>query len=177
MTELEWQQKIRTLPLHMQPQKDLWPAIENQLPPRQGAAGLAKRKSYWQLPAIAAAVLVALTTGVFIGRGLEMPLPEQASVRDYVVTGSTQNAELEFQAAFQEMVALDYSGMQLAGDDPEALRSSWEDMQKAEASLLAALKEYPANRFLNSKLIELRNQQLQFVKQVVLLEQNNWRRT
>jgi len=177
MNELEWRQAIKKLPLQMQPQKDLWPQIESRLEPRDGATELGSARSYWRLPAIAAAVLIALTTGVFIGRGLEVPAPGQISVRDYVVAGSTQNAEREFQAAFQEIVALDYSGMQLAGENPEALRSSWEDMQKAETSLLAALEEYPANRFLNTKLLELRSQQLQFVQQVVMLEQNNWGRT
>ena len=81
------------------------------------------------------------------------------------------------QAAFQELIPLDYSGMQLAGDNQDALRGSWDDIQKAESSLLAALKEYPSNSFLNEKLIDLRSQQLQFVKQLALLEQNNWRRT
>lgn len=177
MNELKWQQAVKTLPLQMQPDKDLWPKIEGRLESRDTATESTSGKLNWRLPAIAAAVLVALTTGIFIGRGLELPAVEQLSVRDYVVAGSTQNAEREFQAAFQEMVALDYSGMQLAGDNPDALRGSWNEMQKAETSLLAALKDYPANRFLNTKLIELRSQQLQFVKQVVLLEQNNWRRT
>jgi len=31
--------------------------------------------------------------------------------------------------------------------------------------------------YLNEKLLDLRAQQLQFVKQLALLEQNNWRRT
>ena len=79
--------------------------------------------------------------------------------------------------AFRELVPLDYSGMRLAGDDPESIRGSWDELQKAESSLLAALREYPANIFLNEKLMDLRSQQLQFVKQMVLLEQNNWRRT
>lgn len=176
MNELEWRQAIKTLPLQMQAQKDFWPEIESRLEPRESAMELDSARSYWRLPAIAAAVLIALTTGIFIGRGPDVPTSEQISVRDYVVAGSTQNAEREFQAAFQEIVALDYSGMQLASDNPDALRGSWEAMQQAETSLLAALKKYPANRFLNTKLIELRSQQLQFVKQVVLLEQNNWRR-
>ena len=177
MNELEYQRVVESLPRQMSPQDDLWPGIENRLQSRDGIPETSSVKSNWRLPAMAAAVLVALTTGIFIGRGLEMPVTDQISVKDFVVAGSAQNAEREFQAAFQQLVAIDYSGMQLAGDNPEALRSSWDDMLKAEASLLAALKEYPNNQFLNAKLIELRSQQLQFVQQVVLLEQNNWRRT
>jgi len=74
-------------------------------------------------------------------------------------------------------VPINYSGLRVAGDDPESIRGSWDDLQKAESSLLAALREYPANTFLNEKLMDLRSQQLHFVKQMVLLEQNNWRRT
>ena len=96
---------------------------------------------------------------------------------EYSLAGTVETTEREFQAAFRELVPLDYSGMRVAGDDPESIRGSWDELQKAESSLLAALREYPANIFLNEKLMDLRSQQLQFVKQMVLLEQNNWRRT
>ncbi len=181
MNEFDWQQSVKTLPLHIQPYKDLWPGIESRLEPREGMTGVGSARSYWRLPAIAAAILIALTTGIFIGGGLDVPsaepFAEQTTTRDYVVARTTQNAELEFQAAFKEVLTLDYSGMQPAGSNPDALRSSWEDMQKAEASLLAALNQYPNNHFLNTKLVELRSNQLRFMKQMVFLEQNNWRRT
>ena len=177
MNEFELKQSINSLPREIRPRDDLWPGIESRLEAREGAQSMNSDRNWWRLPAIAAALVMALVTGMFIGRGLETPSGDQLSVRDYVLAGSTRNAEREFQAAFQELVALDYSGMQLAGDNPEALRASWDDMQKAETSLLAALKQYPSNSFLNEKLIDLRSQQLQFVKDLVLLEQNNWRRT
>lgn len=177
MNELDWQQCIKTLPMQMQPRKDLWPAIESRLEPRENAARPGLSRSYWRLPAIAAAILVTMTAGIFIGSRLELPSGEQLAVRDYAVTHTRQNAELEFQAAFKEVLTLDYSGAQLTGDSPDALRNSWDDMQKTEASLLAALDQYPANHFLNTKLLELRSRQLRFIKQVVFLEQNNWRRT
>ena len=63
------------------------------------------------------------------------------------------------------------------GEQPDALRGSWQDLLQTESSLLAALRQYPGNIFLNKKLLDLRSQQLQFVKQLALLEQNNWRRT
>ena len=177
MNEIELKRTIKSLPRQIKPEDDLWAGIKSRLEPREGVRELRATRSWWQLPAIAAAIVLALTSGVFIGRGLDAPGLDQLSIKDYVLAGSTQNAEREFQAAFQELIPLNYSGMQLAGDNQEALRESWEDIQKAESSLLAALKEYPSNSFLNEKLIDLRSQQLQFVKQLALLEQNNWRRT
>lgn len=177
MNEFDWQQRVKTLPLQIQPKTDLWPAIASRLEPRESVSEPGPRRSYWRLPAIAAAILITLTTGIFIGGTLDAPPGEQITARDYAVTHARQNAELEFQAAFKEVLALDYSGAQLAADSPDALRNSWDDMQKAEASLLAALNQYPANHFLNTKLVELRSKQLRFIKQVVFLEQNNWRRT
>ena len=72
-----------------------------------------------------------------------------------------------------------YAGwlMRLEGAEPDALRVSWEDLQQAEASLLAALAQYPTNTYLNEKLLDLRSQQLRFVKQLAMLEQNDWRKT
>ena len=91
--------------------------------------------------------------------------------------GTVKATEREYQAAFSELVPLDYSGLRLEGEEPDALRGSWEDLLQAETSLLAALQQYPSNIYLNGKLLDLRSQQLQFVKQLALLEQNNWRRT
>jgi len=177
MNEIELKQTIKSLPRQIMPEDDLWAGIKGRLEPRESEQNKHTARQRWLLPAIAASLLVALTSGIFIGRGLDAPGLDQPSVKDYVLAGSTRNAEREFQAAFQELIPLNYSGMQLAGDNPEALRGSWNDMQEAESSLLAALKQYPSNSFLNERLIDLRSQQLQFVKQLALLEQNNWRRT
>jgi hypothetical protein len=177
MNEFELKQTIKSLPREITPADDLWPGIEARLEPRTKMQSSPVRQHNWRLPAIAAALVIALTSGIFIGRGLDTSTPGALSTKDYVIAGSSRNAEREFQAAFQELIPLDYSGMQLAGNNPDALRVSWNEMQKTESLLLAALKDYPSNSFLNEKLIDLRSQQLQFVKQLVLLEQNNWRRT
>lgn len=177
MNEFELNSAIGSLPRSIKPQRDLWPEISSRLEPREMRVQPKASSPAWRMPAIAAAVLLALTSGIFIGRGLEAPSPGQLSILEYALAGTIENTEREYQAAFQELVPLDYSGMRLAGDDPESIRSSWQELQKAETSLLAALREYPADIFLNEKLMDLRSQQLQFVKQMVLLEQNNWRRT
>ena len=177
MNESELNSAIGSLPRSIKPQRDLWPEISSRLEPREMKIQPKASSPAWRMPAIAAAVLLALTSGIFIGRGLEAPSSGQLSILEFALAGTIENTEREYQAAFQELVPLDYSGMRLAGDDPESIRSSWQELQKAETSLLAALREYPADIFLNEKLMDLRSQQLQFVKQMVLLEQNNWRRT
>jgi hypothetical protein len=179
MRESELQRSIESLPRSMKPQRDLWPDINKRLE----SAGKDEKVRYqtpsWFAPAMAAAVLMALTTGIFIGRGLDLGPDGQTSqsVQEYALIATVKATEREYQAAFSELVPLDYSGLQLEGAEPDALRGSWEDLLQAETSLLAALREYPTNVYLNGKLLDLRSQQLQFVKRLALLEQNNWRRT
>ena len=177
MNETELNRLIKSLPKGIEPQRDLWSGINSRLEPREERSATVRPAPAWRLPAMAAAILLALTSGIFIGRGLDAPLQGQMSVLESALAGTMENSELVYQAAFKELVPLDYSGMRLAGDDPASVRSSWDELQKVEASLLTALREYPTNIFLTEKLMDLRSQQLQFVKQLVLLEQNNWRRT
>lgn len=177
MKETELMDAMKSLPRHIEPQRDLWPEISDRLGEVEAQPERSSSTRWWQAPAIAAAVLMALATGIFIGRGIEAPPAGQMSILEYSLAGTIETTEREYQAAFSELVPLDYSGMRLAGDNPDSIRTSWDELQKAESSLLAALREYPANTFLNEKLLDLRSQQLQFVKQMVLLEQNNWRRT
>ena len=177
MNETELTNAMKSLPRRIKPHRDLWPGISDRLESQQTQSAPPAATPVWRMPAIAAAVLLALTTGIFIGRGIDTPPTGQISMLEYSLAGTIETTEREYQAAFRELVPLDYSGMRLAGDDPDSIRTSWDELQKAESSLLAALREYPANIFLNEKLMDLRSQQLQFVKQMVLLEQNNWRRT
>jgi hypothetical protein len=179
MKESELQDAIELLPRSIRPQRDLWPGIDKRLETTGEGGKVHNRTPFWRTPAMAAAVLLALTTGVFIGRGMDTgPAGVSAqSVQHYAMVGSVKAAEREYQAAFRELVPLDYSGLRLEGEEPDALRGSWEDLLQTETSLLAALRQYPSDIYLNEKLLDLRSQQLQFVKQLALLEQNNWRRT
>jgi hypothetical protein len=176
MKESELKSAIGSLPRSIKPQRDLWPDISKRL-------GTVEKVDYqvpfWRKPAMAAAVLLALTGGIFIGRGMDTePTGQPAqSMQEYALIGTVEATEREYQAAFRELVPLDYSGLRLEGEEPDALRGSWEDLLQTETSLLAALQQYPSNIYLNEKLLDLRAQQLQFVKQLALLEQNNWRRT
>ncbi len=179
MKESELQNALGSLPRSMKPSYDLWPGINARLEMVGEETGVQYKAVSWRMPAMAAAVLLALATGVFIGRGMYTESPGQMSetMQQYALIGTVQATELEYQAAFSELVPLDYSGLRLEGEGPDALRGSWEALLQAENSLLAALQQYPSNIFLNEKLLDLRSQQLQFIKQLALLEQNNWRRT
>jgi len=179
MKESELQDAIDSLPRSIRLQRDLWPAINRRIGMAEKAGEPTFKAPFWRTPAMAAAVLLALTSGIFIGRGMDTGPADQTgqSVLEYALIGTIEATEREYQAAFRELVPLDYSGLLLEGEQPDALRGSWEDLQQAESSLLAALAQYPSNIFLNGKLLDLRSQQLQFVKRMALLEQNNWRRT
>ncbi len=177
MNETELSKAIDSLPKRIRPQRDLWPEISKRLEAGREQPGQPAAAPMWRLPAIAAAVLLILTTGIFIGRGMDTPPAREVSILEYSLAGSLETSEREYQAAFRELVPLDYSGMRLAGNDVESIRGSWDELRKAESALLAALQEHPASIFLSEKLLDLRAQQLQFVKRMVLLEQNNWRRT
>lgn len=179
MKESEFQKAIGSLPRSMKPPRDLWPGINERLETVVREGGTQYKKPFWRTPAMAAAVLMALVTGIFIGRGLDIEAVDQGSetMQEYALIGTVKATELEYQAAFAELVPLDYSGLRLEGEEPDALRGSWEALLQAETALLAALQQYPSDIYLNEKLLDLRSQQLQFVKQLALLEQNDWRRT
>jgi len=176
MNETELGKVIDSLPERIRPQRDLWPEINKRLETTKVQPGQRAAASVWRVPAIAAVILLTLTMGIFIGRGVNTPPVGQRSMLAYSLAGTIETTEREYQAAFRELVPFNYSGIRLAGDNPESIRGSWHEFQKAETSLLAALQEYPASIFLSEKLLDLRSQQLQFVKRMVLLEQHNWRR-
>jgi hypothetical protein len=179
MKDTDLQNAISALPRSMKPQRDLWPGIDERLGSVERESGTENNTSFWRAPALAAAVLLALLTGIYIGRGLDTGVNDQptATVQEAALIGTVKATELEYQAAFSELVPLDYSGLRLQGEEPDALRGSWEALVQAETALLAALKQYPSDVYLNEKLMDLRSQQLQFVKRLALLEQNDWRRT
>ena len=179
MKETELTNAIGSLPRSMKPRRDLWPGIGDRLGTIERQDSVQYKSALWRRPAMAAAVLMALATGIFIGRGMEIDPAGQMTqtVQQYALIGTVKATELEYQAAFSELVPLDYSGLRLKGEEPDALRASWDALLQAETSLLAALQQYPSDIYLNGKLLDLRSQQLQFVKRLALLEQNNWRRT
>ena len=74
MKESELQSAIESLPRNIRPQRDLWPGIEQRLGTID-VGGVHYKAPFWRTPAMAAAVLLALTTGIFIGRGMDATEP------------------------------------------------------------------------------------------------------
>jgi hypothetical protein len=179
MKQSELKQALGSLPRSIRPERDLWPGINRRLTAEAVESGPARGAFGWHKVAMAAAVLLALTTGIFIGRAMDVPSadPVAQNAMKYALIATVKATEREYQAAFSELISLDYSGLRLEGAEPDALRDTWGDLVQTETSLLAALQQYPTNTYLNEKLLDLRSQQLQFIKQLALLEQNDWRRT
>ncbi len=185
MKESELTKEIKSLPRDISPPRDVWPGIRQRLQSRGIADSPLLAKPVWRVPAIAAGLVMALTTGILIGRGTghdsgitPIPVTQAApSVLEYALKTSLESTEREYQAALQELLPLGYSGQSLADDGPDSIRASWRDLQETENLLLGAIGEHPTNLFLSEKLLELKSRQLQFVKQLVMLEQNNWRKT
>ena len=68
---------LRDLPREIAPPRDLWKGIEAQIAPGVQAAAPAPRRSYGLRVFAAAAVIVALAGGVWIGRAV-LPVPGAA---------------------------------------------------------------------------------------------------
>ena len=109
MKESELQDAIGSLPRGIKPQRDLWPDISQRLGAVEKADKVHYQVPFWRKPAMAAAVLLALTGGIFIGRGMDTePAGETArSMLEYALIGTVEATEREYQAAFRELVPLD----------------------------------------------------------------------
>ena len=85
--------------------------------------------------------------------------------------------ELEYASAYKGFRPLMLQPSLFEASTTDELRASWADMQDAEEALKAALAEYPENPFLSEKLLNLRAQQLEFMRQLHMLDQTSWRTT
>ncbi|NNL00371.1 MAG: hypothetical protein HKO88_15080, partial [Xanthomonadales bacterium] len=107
MKESELKRAIGSLPRSIKPQRDLWPGINERLETvtQQGEVGHKAR--LWRVPAMAAAVLIALTTGIFIGRGMDVPAanPAAQEAMEYALIATVKATEREYQAAFSELIS------------------------------------------------------------------------
>ncbi len=174
------------LPRSIAPASDLWPAINAALPERGQAAGSRRpgARRGWGLSAVAASVTVAFLAGLLFGRQTPPntePLPA-ASLGQLNAAGPSMMAameavELEYAAAYKGFRPLMLEPTLFEASTTDELRASWADMQDAEEALKAALAEHPDNPFLSGKLLNLRAQQLEFMRQLHMLDQTSWRTT
>lgn len=180
-TESELSQAISGLPREISPGRDLWPGISTQL-----AEPLAKPKTSrpgfsWQRQALAAALVIAFAAGILLGRQLGDSTgpegPPLATDANLALIGAMQASEREYQAAFRQFIPVGNFQSMLGPQAVDNIAGSWSEMQQAEAALLTALNEHPENTYLNQRLLGLRAQQLQFMKQLATLDQFSRRNT
>lgn len=173
--------ELGELPRDIEPARDLWPNIEARLAPRSAATVPASRR--WGLGAIAASVAVAFLAGLLLGRQspdavIPVDQPERLTLAEAAapaVAIALEATEREYRAAWKGFGPLGLTPTTLQPDTLEALALSWQTMKEAESGLLTALEENPENAFLAEKLLELRGQQLEFMRDMHMLEQNNRR--
>ena len=163
---------IRDLPVSMRPRRDLWPGIARRIAARepwhQASSG-----PTWRHQALAASVAIAFVAGLMFGQQMgraERP-PGEASPINLVMQATLEASEREYQAAFREFIAVGAARTLLETQAVENIENSWAELQQAESALLAALRDYPENTYLNQKLLDLRAQQLGFMKQLAMLDQ------
>lgn len=165
------------LPRAIEPSRDLWPSIEARLEPRERVEAPVRRG--WGLHAVAASVAVAFLAGILLGRqGPEAPAPAMPfmsldSIAAPAVAAAIEASEREYQAAWKGFEPVGLAPSVLAQETIDELGRSWQAMKQAEIALLTALDEHPDNPFLAEKLLELRGQQLDFMRALHMLDQNS----
>ena len=178
--------RLEALPREISPEKDAWPAIAQKIG-FQGAANRLYPSNRWWFRAAAACVAVAFVAGILLGRQWDtasrLPQPESrlASQAYAPLTEGLARvlaaSEIEYQAAFREFVSVGESREFLPPQTVETLDAGWADLRAAEAAMTEALRQNPGNAFLSSKMLELRSRQIDFLKQIAALDQNNRRTT
>ena len=170
---------LHGLPKSVKPRSGLWRGIEQRLTPRVVPAAKAGRPA-WRAQAVAAMVAVTFVAGILLGRQLprhEAPgEPIAGGPAGLSMLAAMEASEREYQAAFREFIPVGFARSSLEIDAVENIEHSWFELQQAESSLLAALDEYPRNAYLNEKLMDLRAQQLEFMRQLAMLDQNSRRK-
>lgn len=176
--------EIDDLPRAFEPARDLWPAISAALPER--SAGTASRQPAvrrgWGLGAVAASVAVAFLAGLLFGRQAPppvMPAPglSLAEAAAPSMVAALEAVEIEYAASYKGFRPLMLEPWIFEARTTEQLRASWASMQETGIALKAAMEEHPDNPFLGAKLLRLRARQLEFMRQLHMLDQNSWRTT
>lgn len=186
-TEIQGESRLSEtddLPRVIEPGRDLWPAISAALPERPQKAevrGPGARRG-WGLGAVAASVAMAFVVGLLFGRQSSGPIPTEpglslAEAAAPSMIAAMEAVEMEYASAYKGFRPLLLQPSLFEARTTEELRASWAAMQEAEIALKAALEEHPENPFLGEKLLNLRAQQLEFMRQLHMLDQNSWRTT
>jgi hypothetical protein len=169
---------IRQLPRGMRPGRDLWPGIASRLAPATNDRARVAGRRWWRSGALAASLAVAVAVGMLLGRQQGSSVPESGDGAAYglPLQVALEVGEREYQAAFREFLPVTGAGPMLAPEALENVENSWAELRQVESALQAALHEYPEDAYLNRKLLDLRAQQLGFMKQMAVLDQYSRRR-
>lgn len=163
---------LQDLPKSINPNRDLWLGIDQRLDDQLYAT---PGRSRWKSVALAASFALTLALGLVLGQQLQ---PE-TDVPNALVQSAYQQIHTEteqvYQTAFREFVPVGAARGYLEAATVEEIESGWKTLMEAEKALNTALKSHPNNPFLTDKLLELRNQQLDFLRQLAVLDQNSRR--
>jgi hypothetical protein len=177
--ETELVAAIRELPGSLAPRRDLWPDISARLPDRAGGAVAGEGGQGWRRQALAASLAIAFAAGILLGRQIatEPPGEPMNAPANLALLATLQASEREYQAAFRQFIPVGAAQGMLESQAIEHIENSWLELQQAETALLAALEQHPENTYLNQRLLDLRAQQLGFMKQIATLDQFSRRKT
>ena len=175
---------VNQLPQTMKAPKGLWAGIAARLTDQPGVKAKSSeikvlKNSGWRNQAIAASLVLAFVAGLLSGRQIgfeEIPVPKGPTL-DLAMQAALEATEREYVAAFKEFIPVGTARTVLESHAVTNIEESWADLQQAESALLAAMHEYPENTYLNQKLLELRSQQLGFMRQLAMLDQFSRRKT
>jgi hypothetical protein len=171
ITEAELIRQLGELPRRVEPRNDPWPQILDRI------ASEAPGRTVWGSPwlRLAAAVALAFSLGIFLGKSLQVspsalpgvnPVAQEngGAVQSPEFGGALVGAEREYQAAFSEFTMIGKAATELKPATLDSIERDWQVMLDAEAVLVAALKQYPNNPWLNKRMLELRERQLAMLK-------------
>lgn len=185
LDEQELLRRIGELPREIPPRRDPWPMISARIAePRAGGW----RSRRWMPLAAAASIVLALLLGLLLApRVGEPPTPQagwqaaqeqsQASPQFSSPPVLLAGSEAEYQAAFREFIVVGRDRSSLSPGTIETIETGWAELRAAESALAEALAANPDNRFLNTRMLELRARQLGFLRQLASLDQSNRRLT
>lgn len=182
INEKELLGRIAELPREIEPGHDVWPQISARISATAPESAVPARNRRWIPRAAAAAVVMAVAAGwLFFMNDASTPIESPQLADERQLPGRfallMEGNEAEYQAAFREFVAIGESRERLEPLVVEQIESSWADMLRTENELSSALELNPNDPFLNMRMLELRERQLGFLRQIASLERKNRRLT
>ena len=179
-------ERLRGLPRKLAPTNDPWRQIEARI--SQPATQAASRRAVLPL-ALAASVLLAVLVGLVVRQPAtpETGAPESERVaasdfssKEFVPNSpppgviELQAGELAYQAAFREYLDLRAGDSSGSSSRDRRLAEGWTEMLAAEVELLTALASHPDHPLLQSRLNDLRHHQLDYLKNLVVIDTQSW---